>query len=170
MLLKCYPQCFSKFGKLNISHRTGKDQFSLQSWNAKNVQTKQCSNWSTTVLISQASKFMLKILHARLQQYVNQELPDIQDGFQRGSRTRNCIAKFVCFLLWWWFVWLFFLFVCFCFFALWRKERSSRKTSTSASLTTLKPLTVWVTTNCGKFLKKWEFQTTLAVCRSNGNS
>ena len=47
----------------------------------------------------------------------------------------------------------------------WRKQRSSRKTSTSASLTLLKPLTVWITTNCGKFLKRWEYQTTLHVSR-----
>ena len=44
-----------------------------------------------------------------------------------------------------------------------RKQRNSRKTSTSASLTTLKPLTVWITTNCGKFLKRWEYQTTLSA-------
>ena len=97
MLLKCYTQCVSKFGKLSSSHRTGKRQFSFQyQRRANNVQTKQCSNCSTIVLISQASKFMLKIVHARLQQCVNRELADIQAGFQRGSRTRNHIAKFCC--------------------------------------------------------------------------
>ena len=97
MLIKCNTQCVSKFGKLSSSHRTGKCQFSVQyQRRANNVQTKQCSNCSTIVLISQASKFMLKIVHARLQQCVNRELADIQAGFQRGSRTRNHIAKFCC--------------------------------------------------------------------------
>ena len=49
------------------------------------------------------------------------------------------------------------------FTGLCRKQESSRKTYTSASLTTMKPLTVWITTNCGKFLKRWEYQTTLSV-------
>ena len=56
-----------------------------------------------------------------------------------------------------------------------KKQENSKKTSISASLTMLKPLTVWIATNCGKFLKKWEYQTTLpapekSVCRSRSNS
>ena len=85
---------------------------------------------------------MLKILQARLQQYVNQELPDIQAGFRKGRETRDQIANIG------WIV---------------EKQESSRRTSTSALLTMLKPLTVWITTNCGKFLKRWEHQTTLPV-------
>ena len=84
---------------------------------------------------------MLKILQARLQQYVNQELPDVQPGFSKGRGTRDQIANIH------WII----------------KKASSRKISTSALLTTPKPLTVWITTNCGKFFKRWEYQTTLAA-------
>ena len=100
---------------------------------------KECSNYRTTVLISHVSKVMLKILQARLQQYVNCELPDVQTGFRKGRGTRDQIAN----------IW-----------GVIEKARESRKTSTSALLTTLKPLTVWITTNGGKFFKRWEYQTT----------
>ena len=83
---------------------------------------------------------MLKILQARIQQYMNQGLPDVQAEFQRDRGTRDQIANICCIR---------------------EKEREFQKSSISASLTTLKPLTVWVTRNCGKFLKRWEYQTTL---------
>ena len=73
---------------------------------------------------------MLKILQARLQQYVNHELPDVQAGFRKGRRTRDQIAN----IRW-----------------IMKKQESSRKTSLSALLTMLKSLTVWITINCGKF-------------------
>ena len=73
---------------------------------------------------------MLKILQARLQQYVNCELPDVQAGFRKGRGTRDQIAN-ICFII--------------------DKTRESQKTSTSALLTMPKPLTVWITINCGKF-------------------
>ena len=79
---------------------------------------------------------MLKIRQARLQQYVNRELPDVQAGFRKGRGTRDQIAGSL------------------------KKQESSRKTSISASLTMPKPLTVWVTINCGKFFKTWAYQTT----------
>ena len=67
----------------SAGHRTGKGQFSFQSQRkAKNA--KECSNYSTVALTSHASKVMLKILQARFQQYVNQELPDVQAGFRKG--------------------------------------------------------------------------------------
>ena len=78
--------------------------------------------------ISHASKVMLKILQARLQQYVNRELPDVQAGFRKGRGTRDQIAT-----------------------GSWENQESSRKTSISALLTMPKPLTVWITINCGKF-------------------
>ena len=78
---------------------------------------------------------MHKILQARLQQYMNKEIPDVQTGFQRHRGIRDQIAK----------------------------QRSSRKTFISASLTTLKPFTVWITTNCGKFFKRGECQTILPI-------
>ena len=107
----------------------------------KKGNAKECSNYHTIALISQASKVMLKILHARLQRYINQELPNIQTGFRKGKykyKARHQIA--ICWTI--------------------DKQESSRKQSTSASLTTLKPLTVWITTNYGKFFKRWEYQTT----------
>ena len=83
---------------------------------------------------------MLKILQAKLQQYMNCELPDVQAGFRKGRGTRDQIANIR-----------------------WIIEKSKRvpeKTSTSALLTMPKPLIVWITTNYGKFLKRWEYQTT----------
>ena len=77
----------SKFGKLSRGHRTGKDQFSFQSQRKampKKGNAKECSNYCTIVLISHASKLMLKILQARLQQYMNREFPDVQAEFRKG--------------------------------------------------------------------------------------
>ena len=65
---------------------------------AKKGNTKECSNYHTIALISHASKVMLKILQARLQQYVNRELPDIQAGFRKGRGTRNEIAN-ICWII-----------------------------------------------------------------------
>ena len=100
---------------------------------------KQCSNYHTIALIPYASKVMLKILQARLQQYVNCELPDVQAGFRKGRGARDQIAN-ICWIM--------------------EKQESSRKTSISALLTMPKPLTVWITISCGKFWKRWEYQTT----------
>ena len=89
MLWKCYTQYVRKFGKLSSGHRTGKGQFSFQSQRKampENVQT-------TAQLYSHASKVMLKILQARLQQYMNCELPDVQAGFSKGGGTRHQIAN-----------------------------------------------------------------------------
>ena len=71
-------------------HRTGKGQFSFQS---QRKNAKECSNYCTVALISHASKAVLKILQARFQQYVNQELPDVQAGFRKGRRTTDQIAN-----------------------------------------------------------------------------
>ena len=86
MLWKCYTQYASKFGKLGSGQGTGKGQFSFQS--PQKSDTKECSNYCTIALISHASKAMLKILQARLQQHMNCELPDVQAGFRRGTGTR----------------------------------------------------------------------------------
>ena len=85
------------------------------------------------------NKVMLKILQARLQQYVNCELPDGQAGFRKGKGTRDQIAN-ICWII--------------------KKQESSRKTSISALLTMPKPMTVWITINCGIFWKRWAYQTT----------
>ena len=97
----------------------------------KKGNAKECSNYRTIGLISHASKVMLKILQARLQQYVNHELPDVQAGFRKGRGTRDQIANIH------WII---------------EKAREfQKKTSISALLTMPKPLTVWITINCGKF-------------------
>ena len=114
---------------------------------------KEYSNYRSIALISYPSKVMLKILQARLQQYVNRELPDVQAGFRKGRGHRKKKKKrkekaeepeiklptFAGSL---------------------KKQENFRKTSTSAFLITPKPLTMWITTNCGKFFKRWEYQTT----------
>ena len=82
---------------------------------------------------------MLKILQTRLQQYVNCELPDVQGGFRKGRGTRDQIAN-ICWII--------------------KKGRVPEKHLISALLTMPKPLTVCITTNCGKFFKRWEYQTT----------
>ena len=93
MLWKCCTQYAKTFGKLSSGHRTRKGQFPFQSQRKaipKNVQT--------TTLISHASKVMLKILQARLQQYVNRELPDVQAGFRKGRGNRDQIAN-ICWIM-----------------------------------------------------------------------
>ena len=85
MLLKCCTQHASKFGNLSSSHRLEKVNF--------HSNPKEYSNYLTIVLISCASKVMLKILQARLQQYINQELPDVQVGFRKGRGTRGQIVN-----------------------------------------------------------------------------
>ena len=64
----------------------------------KKVNAKECSNYRTIALISQASTIMLKILHARLQQYVKHKIPDVQAGFRKGRRTRDQIAN-ICWII-----------------------------------------------------------------------
>ena len=95
----------------------------------------KCSNYPTAALISHASKVMLKILQVRLQQYVNHEFPDVQACFRKGRRNRDQIAN-ICWIT--------------------EKAREFQKISISSLLTMPKPLTVWITTNCGKFWKRWE--------------
>ena len=90
ILWKCCTQYTSKFAKLSSGHRTGKGQFSFQS---KERHAKECSKYHTIALMSHTSKVMLKILQARLQQYVNCELPDIQAGFRKGRGPRDQIVN-----------------------------------------------------------------------------
>ena len=106
----------------------------------KKGNVKQCSNFCTIALISHTSKVMLKILHARFQQYMNWELPDVQVEFRKGRGIKDQIANVH------WII---------------EKTREFQRSRYFYSLTTLKPLTVWLTTNCGKFLKRWEYQTVL---------
>ena len=136
MLLECCTQYASKFGKQQWPQDEKRSVFIPIP---KIGNAKECSNYHTTALISHASKVMFKILQARLQHYMNCELLDVQAGFIKGRGARGQIANI------YWII---------------KKQESSRKTSTSALLTMPKPLTVWITTNCGKLLKTWEYQTT----------
>ena len=121
----------------NSAVATGLEKVSFHS----NPRKAMPKNVQTTAQLhsSHASKAMLKILQARLQKYMNCKLPDVQAGFRKGKGTRDQIAN-ICWII--------------------EKQESSRKTSTSALLTMPKPLTVWIIINCGKFLMRWEYQTT----------
>ena len=90
--------------------------------------------------ISHASKVMLQILQDRPQQYMNHELTDIQAGFRKGRGTQRSNCQHL--------------------MDHQKRERAPIKTSTFALLTTPKPLTMWITTNCGKFWKRWKYQNT----------
>ena len=87
MLLKCCTQHASKFGNLSSRHRT------VFIPTPKKGNAKECSDYRTIALISHSSQVTLKILQARLQQYVNRELPDVQAGFRKGKETRDQIAN-----------------------------------------------------------------------------
>ena len=99
----------------------------------KKGNAKECSNYHTVGLISHTSKVMLKILQARLQQYVNHELPDVQSGFRRGRGTRDQIANIR------WII---------------KKAKVFQKNIYLCFIDYTKAF-VWITTNCGKFLKRW---------------
>ena len=93
MLLKCCTQYAGKFGKLSSGHRTGKGQFSFQSQRKAMPKNSQTMHKCTIVLISHPSKVMLKILQARLQQYVNRDLPDVQPEFIKGRGITEQIVN-----------------------------------------------------------------------------
>ena len=97
---------------------------------SKKGNAKECSNYCTIALNSHASKVMLKILQARLQQYMNCELPDVQAGLEKAEEPELKLPTSA---------------------GSWKKQESSRETYISALLTMPKPLTVWITINCGKF-------------------
>ena len=113
----------------------------------KKGNAKECSNYCTIAFISHASKVMLKILQVRLKQYMNCELPDIRAGFRKGRGTRDQIATSL-------------------------NHRRSKRVPEKLLLLVYwlckvywlcHTMTVWITTNCGKFWKRWEYQTTLTA-------
>ena len=105
----------------------------------KKGNAKECSNYCTIALISHTSKVMLKILQARLQHYVNCELPDVQAGFRKGRGTRDQIAN-ICWIM--------------------EKAGEFQKNIYFCFIDYAKPLIVWLTINYVKFWKRWEYQTT----------
>ena len=105
----------------------------------KKGNPRECLNYCIIALMSHTSKVMLKILQARLQQYVNWELPDVQAGFRKGRGTRDQIAS-ICWII--------------------EKAREFQKNIYFCFIDYMpKPLTVWITINCGKFWRRWEYQT-----------
>ena len=112
----------------------------------KKGNANECSNYHTIAFILNARKVMLKIFQARLQQYVNQNVQMYKLGLEKAEIPKLKLPTST---------------------TTQKNQRNSRKTSTSASLTMLKSLAVWITTNCGKFFKSWEYQTTLpASCKA----
>ena len=104
----------------------------------KKGHAKECSNYRTIALMSHTSKVMLKILQAKLQQYVTCDFQMFKLDLEKAEEPKIILPTSA---------------------GLSKKQESSRKTST-ALLTTPNPLTVWITTHCGKFFKRWEYQTT----------
>ena len=105
----------------------------------KKGNAKECSNYCTIALISHASKVMLKSLQVRLQQHVNHELPDVQAGFRKGQGTRGQIAN-ICWII--------------------KKAREFQKNIYFCFIDYAKAFECVDHTNCGKFFKRWEYQTT----------
>ena len=105
----------------------------------KTGNAKEYSIYCTIALISHASKVVLNILQARLQQYMNLELPDVQAGFRNGRGTRDQIAN-ICWIT--------------------EKARECQKNIYFCFIVSNKDF-VWITTNCGKFFMRWEYKTTL---------
>ena len=135
MLWKCCTQYGGKFGNLNRGHRTGKGQFSFQS--QRKTTPKNVQNYHTITLISHTSKVMFKILQARLQHYMNHELPEVQAWFRKGRGNRDHITNIR------WII---------------KKARKYHKNIYFCFIHYTKAF-VWITTNCGKYLKRWECQT-----------
>ena len=138
MLWKCCTQYASKFGKLSSGHRTGKGQFSFQSQRkamSKNAQTTAQFHSSHT-LVKKCSKFskpgFSNMWTVNFQMFKLVLEKGEEPEIKLPPSTGSC-----------------------------KKQESSRKTSISALLTMWKPLTVWITTNCGKFLKRWEYSNSL---------
>ena len=137
MLWKCYTQYASKFEKLSSGHRTGKGQFSLQTQRKamlKNVQTTAKLHSSHT-LTKQCSKFSKSGFNSTWTMNLQIFKLVLEKAEEPEIKLPTSAGSL-------------------------KKQESSRKTSSSALLTMPKPLTVWITINCGKFWKRWEYQTT----------
>ena len=122
----------------NSAVATGLEKVSFHS-NPKERQCQIMLTYHTIALILQASKVILKILQVMLQQCMKHELPDVSAGFRKGRRTRGQIVNIR------WII---------------KKQESSWNTYTFALLTMSKHVTLWITINCGKFWKRWEYQPT----------
>ena len=138
-----------KYGAVKVLHSICQHIWKTQQWPQnwkrsvfilipKKDNAKECSNYCTIALISHASKVMLKILQARLQQYVSHELLDVQAGFRKGRGTRVQIAN-ICWIT--------------------GKAREFQKSIYFCFIDYAKVFDVWIITNCG--IKRWQYQATL---------
>ena len=130
-----------QFGKLSSGHNWKRSVFIPIP---KKGNAKECSNYYTIALISLASKVMFKILQDRLQQYMNQELPEVQAGFKKGRGTRDQIANIH------WII---------------EKAREFQKNIYFCFIDYVKAFDLCGSQQTGKFLRRWEYQTTLPVFR-----
>ena len=152
ILLKCCTQYASKFGKLSSGHWTGKGQFSFQFQRKampKNAQTTTQLH-SSHMLVKQCSKFSKPGFSNKWTVNFQMFKLVLEKAEESGIKLPTFAGS-------------------------WKKQESSRKSSISALLTMPKPLTVWITINCGKFWKRWEYQTTWPasekpICRSGSNT
>ena len=138
ILWKCCTNYASKFGKLSSGHRTGKGQFSFQSQRKampKNVQTTTQLH-SSHMLAKKFSKFSKLAFNSTWTQNLKMLKLDLEKAEEPEIKLPTSTGSY-------------------------KKQKNSIKTSTSLSLTMPKPLTVWITTNYGKFLTRWEYQATL---------
>ena len=132
----------------SICQQVGKTQQWPQDWKRsvfipipKKGNAKEHSNYCTIALISHTSKVMLKILQARLQKYMNHELSDVQVGFRKSRGNRDQIAR-ICWI---------------------KKAREFQQKIYFCNVDYTRTLTLWITTNCGKYFKRWKYQTILSV-------
>ena len=125
----------------NSAVATGLEEVSVH-FSPRKGNAKECSNYHTVALILYASKVILKILQARLQQYVNQELPDVQAGFRKGRGTRDQIAN-ICWIV--------------------EKAREFQKNIYFCFIDYAKAFDCVDHNKLGKFLKRWEYQTTFSA-------
>ena len=138
MLWKCCTQYASIFGQYSSGHRTGKGQFSFQSQKKampKNVQA-TTQLYSSNMLVKQCSKFFKPGFNSMWSVNFQMFKLDLEKPEEPEIKLPTSVGSL-------------------------KKQENSRKTSTSALLTMPKPLTLWISTNCGKFFKRWEHQTTL---------
>ena len=135
---------------VKVLHSVGQQIWKTQQWSQdwkrpvfipipKKGNDKECSNYHTIALISHANKVMLQILQVKLQQYINHELSDFQADLRKGRRPRDQIVNIH------WII---------------KKSREFQKSIYFCFIDYAKAFDVWITTNCGKFWKRWEYQTT----------
>ena len=140
MLLKCCTQYVKKFGKLNSGHRTGKGQSSCQS--QRRIMPKNDKTTAQLHSFHVLARLYSKSFKLGFSSVWTENFQIYKLALGKAEEPETKLPSFV---------------------GSWRKQGSFRKMSTSASLSMQKPLTVWIMTNCGKFLKRWEYQTTLPI-------